>query len=155
MELPREEMQIFEPAGTNYDEDSVADSISQIDPWMHDGLPSIDINDETELEIDEPESEVAPPPQTPQNSPTNSLSGISLKIQTGAQLAEKQAAMPSQNRLHPDRFEMGMRVQHAEYGLGEITQLTGEGQKRTATIQFDNLGNKRFRLAFTNLSILE
>jgi DNA helicase-2/ATP-dependent DNA helicase PcrA len=78
-----------------------------------------------------------------------------LKIQTAAQLAEKQASMPSQTRLHPDCFDTGMQVQHAEYGVGEIIQLTGKGQKRTATIQFDSLGNKRFRLAFTNLSILD
>ncbi|MCP4099428.1 MAG: UvrD-helicase domain-containing protein [Planctomycetaceae bacterium] len=159
MELPREEMQIFEPAGTNYDEDSVADSISQIDPWMHDGLPSIDINDVSESavapEIDKIEAEVVLTDQPQQNSRPNPLSGISLKIQTAAQLAEKQAAMPAQIRLHPDRFETGMKVQHAEYGIGNIVQLTGQGQKRTATINFDTLGNKRFRLAFTNLSILD
>jgi DNA helicase-2/ATP-dependent DNA helicase PcrA len=159
MELPREEMQIFEPAGTNYDEDSVADSISQIDPWMHDGLPSIDINDVSESavapEIDKIEARVVPEDEPQQNSRPNPLSGISLKIQTAAQLAEKQAAMPAQIRLHPDRFETGMKVQHAEYGIGNIVQLTGQGQKRTATINFDTLGNKRFRLAFTNLSILD
>ena len=155
MELPREEMQIFEPAGTNYDEESVADSISQIDPWMHDGLPSIDINEETEFSELDTEATPEPESEPQQNSRSNSLSGISLKIQTGAQLAEKQAAMPSQIRLHPDRFETGMKVQHAEYGVGNIVQLTGEGQKRTATIHFDSLGNKRFRLAFTNLSILD
>ncbi|MGB1930029.1 MAG: 3'-5' exonuclease, partial [Mariniblastus sp.] len=159
MELPREEMHVFEPAGTNYDEDSVADSISQIDPWMHDGLPAIDINDDSEPEIvsefDEGESNSVSSPQPHQNSRTNPLSGISLKIQTGAQLAEKQAAMPPQIRLHPDRFETGMKVQHPEYGVGSIVQLTGQGQKRTATIHFENLGNKRFRLSFTNLSILD
>jgi len=159
MELPREEMQIFEPAGTNYDEDSVADSISQIDPWMHDGLPSIDINDVSDAavapEIDELDAEVVPEPQRQQKPSPNPLAGISLKIQTAAQLAEKQAAMPAQIRLHPDRFETGMKVQHAEYGIGNIVQVTGQGQKRTATINFDTLGNKRFRLAFTNLSILD
>ena len=152
MELPREEMQIFEPTGTNYDENSAADSASQIDPWMNDGLPSIDINDETAIEEGDIETEIVPPAQ---NSHPNSLSNISLKIQTAAQLAEKQASMPSQTRLHPDRFDTGMQVQHAEYGIGEIIQLTGKGQKRTATVQFDSLGNKRFRLAFTNLSILD
>jgi DNA helicase-2/ATP-dependent DNA helicase PcrA len=153
MELPREEMQIYEPSGTNYDDNSVSDSISQIDPWTHDGLPSIDINDDQEFDEVETDSVPVAPPQ--QNLRPNVLSKISLKIQTGAQLAEKQAAMPSQIRLHPDLFETGMEVQHAEYGIGKIIQITGEGQKRTATIEFDGLGNKRFRLAFTNLSILD
>lgn len=153
MELPREEMQIYEPAGTNYDDSSVADSISQIDPWTHDGLPSIDINDDQEF--DEVEADSVPVPPLQQNSRPDVLSKISLKIQTGAQLAAKQAAMPSQIRLHPDRFETGMDVQHTEYGIGKIIQITGEGQKRTATIDFDGLGTKRFRIAFTNLSILD
>ena len=72
------------------------------------------------------------------------------RLMTGAELAE-QAAI----RLHPSRFEMGMRVRHEEYGEGTIVELSGNVNKRTATVDFDELGCKRFRLAYADLQIVE
>jgi DNA helicase-2/ATP-dependent DNA helicase PcrA len=45
-----------------------------------------------------------------------------------------------------------MDVEHAEYGVGTVMTLSGEGQKRTATVDFKHIGKKRFRLAFSKLS---
>ena len=68
---------------------------------------------------------------------------------TGAELA-KQAINPA-NRLAPEACEVGMSVEHMEYGVGEVIAMNGSGRKITATINFPKVGNKRIRLAFSNL----
>jgi DNA helicase-2/ATP-dependent DNA helicase PcrA len=45
-----------------------------------------------------------------------------------------------------------MLVTHPEYGPGAIVALSGAGAKRTATIQFFNAGQKKFRLAQSPLA---
>jgi DNA helicase-2/ATP-dependent DNA helicase PcrA len=76
------------------------------------------------------------------------------RLMTAAQLEEQQAET-EQVRIHPSRFQTGMIVEHPEYGIGTIINLTGEGKKRMATIEFAALGKKRFHLAFTNLRVPE
>ena len=154
MELPRDEMQVFEPVSNHFDEQSVADSISQIDPWMHDGIPSHDVNDDVPGdESSDSTDSIAEPPSTFALSAktTTETKPTFPRIVTAAQLAAKQEAMTSHVRLHPESYKMGMDVEHHEYGIGSVIDLTGEGQKRTATIEFAKLGKKRFRLAFCNL----
>ena len=70
---------------------------------------------------------------------------------TGAQLAEKHASMSSESRIDPDSFEVGLDVEHMDYGVGVVTFLEGAGKKKTATIEFPTHGEKQFRVAFTNL----
>ena len=159
MELPRDEMQVFEPIAQVFDDESLADAVDQLDPWMHDGLPSFDINEDM------------PSPDSPDDDPfgesegsadvvreSASASGAATqanqtfpRIVTAAQLVAQQEAMTSNIRLHPESYRVGMDVEHPEYGIGTVVALTGEGQKRTATIEFAKLGKKRFRLAFCNL----
>jgi DNA helicase-2/ATP-dependent DNA helicase PcrA len=50
MELPRHEMQIFEPAKPSYGGRSMVDDISNVSPW-DDDLPSIDINDVPDVQV--------------------------------------------------------------------------------------------------------
>jgi len=156
MELPREEMQIFEPASTHYDEQSVADSISQIDPWLHDGLPSYDVNDDLKNSgNDDSVSEKLTSFQLDGSEETEEKAKTDKpafpRIVTAAQLAAEQEKFTADVRLHPESYAVGMQVEHPEYGVGTVSALTGEGQKRTATIEFVKLGRKRFRLAFCNL----
>lgn len=148
MELPRDEMQIFEPIAQQYDDASVADSIAQIDPWMHDGLPSFDVNDD--LVSGDDEADRVNESSTKGAAATETHPTFPRLI-TAAQLAAEQEAMPVHTRLHPESYKIGMDVEHPEYGIGTIVTMTGEGQKRTATIEFAKLGKKRFRLAFCNL----
>ena len=75
------------------------------------------------------------------------------RIVTAAQIEAQQAAMESHVRLHPESYEVDMRVEHPEYGFGLIVEITGKGAKRTATVDFEGLGKKRFRLAFCNLRV--
>ncbi len=156
MELPREAMDVFEPSsGPFFDDADVADAIDQIDPWLHDGIPEIDIHDPHRS--DQFDQEFGDEDEQPADSDIvrESKSDFSSfpRLVTAAQLAEEQGN-ETFVRLHPSRFSIGMVVEHPEYGLGEIVDLSGDGQKRTATIEFEKLGRKRFRLAFCNLRLV-
>ena len=48
-----------------------------------------------------------------------------------------------------------MEVEHDEYGVGTIIDISGKQMKVTATIHFPGRGKKRIRLAFSNLKIVE
>ena len=180
MELPREEMQIFEPVSDHYfDDEALADSIADLDPWMHDGLPEIDINEDASSigihevpEDDQPDhaedlgDAIRESIATAQSKTNDSFSASAAsasgpaktaatfpRIVTAAQIEAQQAAMESHVRLHPESYEVDMRVEHPEYGFGLIVEITGKGAKRTATVDFEGLGKKRFRLAFCNLRV--
>ncbi|MBI1248062.1 AAA family ATPase [bacterium] len=51
----------------------------------------------------------------------------------------------------PNQFHQSMAVLHPTYGLGKITSMSGEGAKRTATVQFVTGPQKKFVLAFSDL----
>jgi DNA helicase-2/ATP-dependent DNA helicase PcrA len=47
----------------------------------------------------------------------------------------------------PDAFSQGMKVEHPQYGVGEIVALSGAGPARQATVDFDSpTGRMRFLL---------
>jgi DNA helicase-2/ATP-dependent DNA helicase PcrA len=55
-------------------------------------------------------------------------------------------------RLSPELFAQGMVVTHPEYGLGKIVALSGEADKRMATVNFaTGAGQKTFVLAHSPL----
>ncbi|MEW4451853.1 UvrD-helicase domain-containing protein [Bremerella sp. JC817] len=54
-------------------------------------------------------------------------------------------------KLNPDKFHQSMAVLHPTYGLGKIVSMSGEGAKRTATVQFVTGEQKKFVLAFSEL----
>ena len=182
MELPREEMQIFEPVSNHhFDDESLADSIADLDPWMHDGLPSYDINDDVGPSIgihESPDDEdedlgnavresiavaqsgsegasqfLSPADDASGKKSASAKAAAFPRILTAAQMEAQQEAMQSHVRLHPESYEVEMDVEHPEYGNGVIVEITGKGQKRTATVDFERLGKKRFRLAFCNLRV--
>ena len=70
-------------------------------------------------------------------------------MMTGAQLAAKES--DGTKRLSPEEYSMGMDVEHPQYGIGTVNMLSGEGKKRTATVDFPEYGEKQFRVAFSNL----
>ena len=54
--------------------------------------------------------------------------------------------------ISPDLFELGMLVNHPDYGPGKMIALSGSSDKRTATVQFLNPPQtKKFRLAHSLL----
>ena len=168
MELPRQEMQIFEPASSSGFGHSNYDSISNLSPW-DDDLPSIDINDVPDVQVyksddDGPRADevkealladveyklsVVRGEEQPEPTPAT-LAFPGLK--TGAEVA---AQNKSRTRLHPEAYQVGTQVMHDDYGLGTIVGMTGSGAKRTATIDFENGGTKSFRLAYVNLQVVD
>ncbi len=161
MELPREEMTVFEPQSHEVN----PEVFDGIDPWMHDGVdgarsPSFE-GEELSVFYGDPKK----PPQddatdfpfgalenkqakSESNNPTAALP----KLFTGAELAAKQQ---ENIRTLPSAYKTGMQVEHMEYGMGTIVMLSGQGAKRTATVDFPEFGNKRFRLMYSNLQIVE
>jgi DNA helicase-2/ATP-dependent DNA helicase PcrA len=70
------------------------------------------------------------------------------KIQTAAELFREEPAQPQPaKRWPPEKFQQGMLITHPEYGAGKIVALSGQGKKRTATVEFFSGEEKRFRLA--------
>jgi len=52
-----------------------------------------------------------------------------------------------------DKLLNNMNVQHIQFGLGKITEITGEGDKKIATIDFK--GNiKKIMLRYAKLKIV-
>ena len=171
MELPREQMQIYEPSSYDSSHDDLLNSLDSTS-WGDSGsdfedLPSIDINatdeqDDSNESADEGfESSSNVEYQPDESNNTDSDSGSSQvkevaasfaisSMMTGAQLADHHAAFTGE-KLQPENFYMDMEVVHAEYGVGTVTSLSGDGKKRIATIDFPKLGEKRIRLAFSNL----
>lgn len=151
LELPRAEMKIVEPSNVDFIpyEDFPDQHIPfDVDPWMHEGIQI----DESGPDLPEQQGELAEAGQQP--VPPNPCQAASGKpdfprLMTGTELAEQAAA-----RTHPLKFQLGMRVEHDEYGQGTIVELSGSNIKRTATVEFDGLGRKRFRLAYCNLQLV-
>ncbi len=156
MELPREQMQIYEPSSYRGSHEDLLDSLDG-DSWgdggSFDELPSIDIHampkedDSEEDPFDD--SQVVREPKADFSFPKSS----GPTIMTGAELAGIQAKLGASDRLEPDHFVVGMEVLHADYGVGTVMDLSGDGKKRIATIDFPEIGCKRIRLAFSNLRL--
>ncbi len=51
-------------------------------------------------------------------------------------------------------LEIGFKVVHDRFGIGKVTELTGDGTERKATIIFDNAGEKKLLLKFAKLQLL-
>jgi DNA helicase-2/ATP-dependent DNA helicase PcrA len=171
MELPRHELEIFEPSSLSSDQDW-STLTEGLDPFMLDGLPSYDINDDGDFPSAPLRNSAAGYPRSPGdpdrlaqspsvyaepdlNASHSSLPSPALqdrfpRLMTAADLEKKQAS-EDVGIFHPSCFQMGMQVEHDEYGQGVITHLQGEGTKKMATIDFPGLGKKRFKLAFSKL----
>lgn len=126
MELPRDKMTIVEPQGSfgsgfdEFNQDSDDD-----EDWFSTGDTSQVRDASTAYEV----------PDTP-------------KIQTASDLfSDHDAEAQPVKRFPPDQFQQGMLITHPEYGAGKIVALSGQGKKRTATVDFFNGEQKKFRLA--------
>jgi hypothetical protein len=113
MELPRAEMEVAGPKSFEFfgpDDDD----------------PAVD---------DEPPWNVAEPAAQTVSSPSPIAS--QFKLMTAAQMLE-----PSAQRLDPEArtpveaFQLGMLVEHPDYGTGLIKSLSGKDKKRVAVVCF-------------------
>jgi DNA helicase II / ATP-dependent DNA helicase PcrA len=139
MELPRAEMRVVEPRTLSDfgNEDAWA---QDLDPWLRDGIPTIDVNGDQV-----------------QEKPATFLKAGPVafpRLVTAAELARDQEAAV-QKRFHPELFKVGMRVDHPDYGIGVIVDISGSGIKKTGTVDFMEYGKRRFRLSHAPLAPAE
>jgi len=55
--------------------------------------------------------------------------------------------------IHAD-LQVGQRVKHPRFGLGQISEMEGTGANKKAIIQFENIGEKKLLLKFAKLEKL-
>ncbi len=164
MELPRGEMQVHEPRNRHGMSDAdLQESLSNMTDWsgtddqffedsadelleIRDANDGIDAAESSSLKQSSRQRKKA----VKAAKPTKALPSMA-DMMTGAQLAQKHASMSSESRIDPDSFEVGLDVEHMDYGVGVVTFLEGAGKKKTATIDFPTHGEKQFRVAFANL----
>ena len=150
MELPRDGMAVFEPSSNQAFDEELDEIPFDVDPWMHDGVDS----GYAPNEIDARGHEEGEEPNTISESLTGYETNGFPRIMTGADFERKQQEQVA-IRPHPLMYAVGMSVEHDEYGVGTIEKLSGKNSKRTATVNFQEKGLKKFRLAFCNLKIME
>ena len=150
MELPRHEMHLVGPEATAI----------QVPDSSFDGIDDGGYEEEVyseESDDDLPEDALDFDPQmfdTEEGqhdvSETSLVSASSLK--TASSLAgEASVTNEPPPRPDPNLFSQGMRVKHPEYGLGKIVALSGDGDGRTATVNFVIAGEKKFILSRSTL----
>ncbi len=53
-----------------------------------------------------------------------------------------------------DDLAVGMNVEHAKFGVGEILAIEGQGPNKKAIVHFNSVGNKNLLLRFAKLNII-
>ena len=130
MELPREEMEVFEPTSSPHIDKTWDDDD---DAYVQDVVD--DESQETEeLGFDDPllaeEAQRKFEQQTARPA----------AVMTAAQLLDN-ALGDAGEKIHPGTippsdYVEGMIINHPDRGLGRIVKLSGKGDRRTATVQF-------------------
>lgn len=61
------------------------------------------------------------------------------------------------SQLEPDHIPLspGMKVSHEKFGIGTIQSISGEGEKRQATVMFQEIGRKQLLLKYAKLQIID
>jgi DNA helicase-2/ATP-dependent DNA helicase PcrA len=149
MEVPRDEMEIVDAAGTF--------GGAAFDPWAQ--LEG-DLGDDSwgDWHVEEVVTESASGASVETAGETKpGFSVVAASIKTAATLERESAADASGAastplpRVSPDVFKQGMTVTHPEYGPGKIVALSGSGKNRRATIQFATVGQKKIILAHSTV----
>ena len=52
-------------------------------------------------------------------------------------------------------IQVGMKVAHAKFGIGQVLQIEGSGDSRKATVFFENIGQKQLLLKFAKLTVVK
>ena len=155
VELPRDEMEIFgaqhQQAGMTADDlQKVIDAMDISNESGFPDLPEIDIHVSDAANQAAGGTLFADESNGDQEKPTKKKPSMA-SMMTGAELEKQNQTRASADRLMPEDCEVNMEVEHVEYGIGKVIAMTGAGRKLTATINFPKVGNKRIRLAFSNL----
>ena len=154
MELPRDEMEVF---GTQHQQagmtaEDLQQAIDAMDSNNESGfpdMPEFDVNSGTPT-VENPS--LFGEETKPNTSKKDNINVSMANMMTAADLEKQhQHNVSSAERLQPEACDVGIEVEHIEYGIGKVIAMTGKGKKLTATINFPTVGNKRICLAFSNL----
>lgn len=52
-------------------------------------------------------------------------------------------------------IQVGMKVAHVKFGIGQVLQIEGAGDSRKATVFFENVGQKQLLLKFAKLTVIK
>lgn len=55
----------------------------------------------------------------------------------------------------PDGLAVGVRIRHDRFGEGQVSAISGEGDNRKITVDFDHVGQKHLLLKFAKFTILK
>jgi DNA helicase II / ATP-dependent DNA helicase PcrA len=144
MELPRDKMHVVEPRSYISDRermDFVADDNS--DQWPEE-TTYLDTGEEEYSSGSSKRSSETLYDEMARKTEDPS-SWLESKIMTASNMQSPSAAW--------QQFEVGTMVTHPEYGIGVIESISGNARKRTASVNFELVGHKQFRLAHSNLQI--
>ena len=148
MELPRDKMHVVEPRTYLSDHERTDYAIyrDESDQWPEETIY---------LDEDEKQEE---PITTARPGNGKMVIESELKNQDPKSWLETKVTSAANIKSPVDaahNFEVGVSVTHPEYGLGIIESISGNARKRTATVNFELVGQKQFRLAHCNLQIVD
>jgi len=166
MELPREEMAVFEPTSSPHLDEVWDEGVDPDDAYLQDIVDDRDIDatdadvDLANADVDLADADVDDPLAAEELQRTfaqRRAERAAPSVMTAAQLLEQ--AQRGQRRASrpesaaPGDFVEGMIVNHPEHGLGRIVKLVGKAEKQTATVQFfDSARPRNYVLAFSKLT---
>ena len=136
MELPRGEMEVHQPDGTR---------IVEIDEMPVDHEP-VFRHDEPQQPMPVGSAGVSPALAAgTAERRTSAPAAFGPGLRTAAEMLADGDSRPT---VDPDVFRQGMVVLHSEFGLGKVVALGGNGDERTATVDFaTGAGRKKIALA--------
>ena len=88
----------------------------------------------------------------PSSMPLRSLKRVSPSAGESGESAASAAVSSTQTAA--GTLTVGSRIEHARFGCGTVTALSGTGIDAKATVQFDNVGTKQLLLRFAKFNIL-
>ena len=148
MELPREEMEVFEPTSSPHIDETWDDHAEEDDDAYVQDVVDDDLGD-TEFE-DPLVDEAIQHEFEQQQGARPAVASVMTAAQLLGDALDGEPNKPT--KIPPADYTEGMVVNHPEYGLGRIVKLTGKEDKRTASVQFFSPPSLRqYVLAFSSL----
>ena len=149
MELPRDRMHVVEPRTylSNHERTDYSIYQDDSDQWQ-----------EETIYLDDDIEQSSGPVEVPSPERGEFLSDVNLKSEDPQRWLESKVMSAAKIKSPMDDgqpYEVGVSVTHPEYGLGIIESISGNARKRTATVNFEMVGQKQFRLAQCNLQIVD
>ena len=133
LELPRDEMDVYGPPTRSQPARDVGYEVDRQAYWGDEtGVQDESLQEHERVWQEEHVDESSQP--APASHPE------AARVTTAAEMLANEAGQSeragSKVRLSPEVFQRGMVVRHPERGLGKIIAISGEGEKRSATVQF-------------------